>query len=183
MGPAWHAVPVFGSFTKVRTRLGLRFVPSLARAAEAARTLMGALSPGAVHLLPSAVPASVSLRILCLFLGAGLYWRPSWWMSTIQYLRRSLVRNWRPVCSLVGVLSLGPSLPLSPPPCLLSLLGDGPVHCSSLELLNPFVLRTAGSVFGLVDFLSLSLSCCPTVCYLTLAPSNCPQGIPAQSLP
>ena len=29
VGPALHAVPVFGYSTKVRTRLGLRFVPSL----------------------------------------------------------------------------------------------------------------------------------------------------------
>ena len=49
-------------------------------------------------------------------------------MSTIQNLRKSLVRNWRPVCSLVGVPSLGPRLPLSPPPCLLPLAGYEPVH-------------------------------------------------------
>ena len=30
-------------------------------AAQAARSLMGTLSPGAVHLIPSAVPASVSV--------------------------------------------------------------------------------------------------------------------------
>ena len=59
-GLALHAVPVFGYSTKAWTRLGLRFVPSLARAAQAARSLTGALSPGAVHLVPSAVPVSVS---------------------------------------------------------------------------------------------------------------------------
>ena len=36
-----------------------------------------------------------------------------------------------------------------------------PLASSSLELLSPFVLRMAGSVFGLVNF--LSLSCYPTV--------------------
>ena len=41
---------------------------------------------------------------------------------------QSLVTNWRPVCSLVGVPSLGPSLPLSPTPCLLPPVGVGPVH-------------------------------------------------------
>ena len=61
-GPALPAVQVFGYSTKARTRLGLPFVPSPARAAQAARSLMRALSPGAVHLLPSAVPASVSSR-------------------------------------------------------------------------------------------------------------------------
>ena len=57
-GPALRVVPVFKYSTKVQTHLGLRFVPSPARAAQAARSLTGTLSPGAVHLLPSAVPAS-----------------------------------------------------------------------------------------------------------------------------
>ena len=60
VGPALRAVPVFGYSTKARTRLGLCFVPSPARAAQAARSLRSALSPGAVCLLPSAMPASVS---------------------------------------------------------------------------------------------------------------------------
>ena len=46
-----HAVPIFGYSPKVQTWLGLRFVPSLAQAAQAARSLMGTLSPGAVCLL------------------------------------------------------------------------------------------------------------------------------------
>ena len=58
--PALRAVPVFGSSTKVWTRLRLRFVPSPAGTAQAAGSLTGTLSPGAVHLLPSAAPASVS---------------------------------------------------------------------------------------------------------------------------
>ena len=40
--------------------------------------------------------------ILCPSWGADLWLRPSQWMSTIQNLRKSLVRNWKPVCSLVG---------------------------------------------------------------------------------
>ena len=60
--PAWRAVPVFGFSTKVQIRLGLHFVPSLAGAAQAARSLTSALSPGAVRLIPSSVPASVSTR-------------------------------------------------------------------------------------------------------------------------
>ena len=59
-GPALRVVPVFGYSTKARTQLGLRFVPSPARAAQAARSLKGTLSLGAVHLIPSVVPASVS---------------------------------------------------------------------------------------------------------------------------
>ena len=53
-GPALRVVPVFRYSTKVQTHLGLRFVPSPARAAQAARSSMGALSLGAVRLLPSA---------------------------------------------------------------------------------------------------------------------------------
>ena len=62
-----------------------------------------------------------------------------------------------------GLRSSGPSLPLSPPCCLQSPRGwAGPQPAgSSLHLLGPFVLRTAGSVFRPVNF--LSLFCCPTV--------------------
>ena len=50
--PALPAVPVFRFSTKAQTRLGLCFVPSPARAAQAARSLTCALSLGAVHLPP-----------------------------------------------------------------------------------------------------------------------------------
>ena len=57
---------------------------------------------------------------------------------------------------------MGLSLPLSPPPCLLPLAGlgqSGPQPASSsLDLLRSFVLRTAGSVFGPVNFFSLSFA-------------------------
>ena len=57
--------------------------------------------------------------------------------------------------------SLGLSLPLSPPPCLLPPAsgGDGPVRSrlAPLDLPLPLVLRTAGSVFGRLIF-SLSLA-------------------------
>ena len=39
---------------------------------------------------------------LCLFWEADFWLRPSQWMSTIQNLRKSLVRSWKPVCHLVG---------------------------------------------------------------------------------
>ena len=54
-----------------------------------------------------------------------------------------------------GVASLGLSLPLSPPP--VSYLQWGWAG-SSLEFLSPFVLRTASSVFGPVNFSLLSHS-------------------------
>ena len=71
-----------------------------------------------------------------------------------------MIRNWRPICSVIGDAVLGAEPPLSPPPCLLPPAsgGAGPVHSSSVDLLRPFVLRTAGSVFGQVNFLSLSLA-------------------------
>ena len=58
-GPALHAVAALGCSTKARTRLRLCFVPSPGQAAQAARSLTGALSPGAARLLPSVAPASV----------------------------------------------------------------------------------------------------------------------------
>ena len=61
MGPPLYAVPVFGYSTTLQTRLGLHFVPSPARTAQAARSLTSALSPGVVRLLTSAVPVSVSM--------------------------------------------------------------------------------------------------------------------------
>ena len=54
-----------------------------------------------------------------------------------------------------GVASLGLSLPLSSPSCLLPPVG---MAGSSLEFLSPFVLRTAGGVFRLVNFSLLSHS-------------------------
>ena len=59
-GPALRAVPVFGYSTKARIRLCLRFVPSPARAAQAARGLTSALSLGATRPFPSEAPGSVS---------------------------------------------------------------------------------------------------------------------------
>ena len=85
--------------------------PSGSRSQE----LDGRTLPGAARLLPSAspsLPAQVGACALCL-------------PATIQNLRRSVVRNWRPVCSAVGAAVLGPSLPLSPPPCLLPPAGLG----------------------------------------------------------
>ena len=71
-----------------------------------------------------------------------------------------------------GVASLGLSLPLSPPPCLLPVGWAG----SSLEFLSPFVLRTTGSVFGLVNFSLLSHS-------FKRAPSDCSRGLRASPYP
>ena len=50
-GPVLSAVPVFGSSTKARIQLRLRFVSSPASVVQAARGL-GVLSPGAARLFP-----------------------------------------------------------------------------------------------------------------------------------
>ena len=61
-GPAWRAVPVFGSQISVSDSVGPVCCAFPARAAQAARSLMGALSPGVVRLIPFTVPASVSMH-------------------------------------------------------------------------------------------------------------------------
>ena len=62
--PALHVVLTLGCSTKAWTWLRLHFVPSPAQAAQAARSLTGTFSLGAVRLLPSAAPASG--RCVCL---------------------------------------------------------------------------------------------------------------------
>ena len=68
-------------------------------------------------------------------------------------LRKSLDRNPRLFAGWERVASLGLSLPLAPPPASFLQRGWG---SSSLEFLNPSVLRTAGGVFQPVNF-SLTL--------------------------
>ena len=123
-------------FWILHTRLGLHFVPSPSRAAQGTRSLTSALSPGAAQLpspsLPQ-FPGALVLCTMCLFWGADLWLQPSQQISPIQNLRKSLVRNLKPVCSLVGEaisgaeftsfwLWLAPASPLPP-------AGDGPVRC------------------------------------------------------
>ena len=75
---------------------------------------------------------------VCLFWGADLWLRPSQQMSIVQNLRKSLVRNWKPVRSLVGdALSRAEFAPFRlwlAPACSLCLVEDGLVH-SQLALL------------------------------------------------
>ena len=63
-GPALRALPLFRYSTKAPTQLGLRFVPSQAGAAQAARSLKSTVSLGAACILPSSAPALVSARRL-----------------------------------------------------------------------------------------------------------------------
>ena len=169
-GPALRAVPVFRYSTKAWTWLGLRFVPS---SAEQLR-LPGACRAHSPRVRCTFSPPRSQPQfppvgcVLCLFWGAGLLLRPSRQMSATQNLRKSLVRDWKPVCSLVGVPSLGPSLPLSPPHCLLPLARDG-LFRSWLALLwdhSVFLLfcqQPAVCSVSTFRRLICSLSCHPTV--------------------
>ena len=96
----------------------------LPRSSSGSQELDGRTLPGAASLLPSGVPASVSAGWsgasgLCLFSGAGLWLRPSRWGCQPSRISGSL---WLETGGLFavweGTPSLGPSLPLSPPPCL-----------------------------------------------------------------
>ena len=92
---------------------------------------------------------------LCLFRGANLWLWPSRWMSTIQNLRKSLVRNWKSVCSLVGDAISGaefaPFWPLAGAR-LLHASGRGLASpqpaSSSLVLLSPLFCEWAGCALG-----------------------------------
>ena len=61
-GPCVACSSSFGVLHKSTDSVGPAFCAFPARAAQAARSLMGALSPGVVHLIPSTVPASVSMH-------------------------------------------------------------------------------------------------------------------------
>ena len=50
---------------------------------------------------PSLIFSALVPCTLCLCWEADFWLRPSQWMSTIQNLKKSLVRDWKPVCSLV----------------------------------------------------------------------------------
>ena len=62
-GPCVACGTSFPVIHKIATSGGPAFCAFPARAAQAARSLTGALSPGAVGLIPSRVPASISARV------------------------------------------------------------------------------------------------------------------------
>ena len=118
--------------------------------------------------------------------------------------QEDFISNWEPARSLVKGAVSGAEFALCLPALAVSRLpfclqhGDGPVH-SPLALLwywhNPLFCELTSLCLGLELFvgkfsLSLSLSFSLSLwlshslgCYLMLAPSDCPQGIHAQSLP
>ena len=67
---------------------------------------------------------------LCPFWEADFWLRPFRRMLTIQNLRKSLVRDWKPVCPLVGGALSGAEFTLFPSLCLLPPAGDGPSTAS-----------------------------------------------------
>ena len=129
---------------------------------------MGALSPGATHLLPSTIPVSVGcVRLLPSASPASVPTRagrvptpcvsprPSRRVLTIQNLRRSLVRNWRPC--LQCCRGCGPGAEPAPS------YGAGPVEaCELFSGLDRSLCSANGrKCVRAVNF--LSLFCCPTV--------------------
>ena len=137
---------------------------------------------------------------MCLFWGVDLWLQPSWWMSTVQYPRKTWLATGDLLAVWKRMRSLGLRLPLSfwlwlSTPCLYASGGgwaslqpaSSPLvftqsfvlcearQCLRLELL---VRKFFLFLFSLSLWLSHSLGC-----YLTLTPSDCPQGIQARSLP
>ena len=113
----------------------------------ARRTLLGCSVPSALRVPKPQSPPFASPR-------------PSRRMSTIQNLRRSLVRDWRPVCSAVGAAVLGAEP--SPFPSLLPPAGLGrSVACELFSGLAQSLCSANGrQCVWLVNFLSLLLSHC-----------------------
>ena len=146
-----HSGSGFRVFHKGPDSVGPAFCAFPVRVAQATRSFTNALSPGAVFIFPSTVPASVTGHAsqVCLvsLLGSCFWLRTSQLMSTIQNLRKSLVGNWKPVCSLVGDAVSGAEF--APFPSPLPPASSGEWACpqsasSSLVFTQPFVLGMGG---------------------------------------
>ena len=101
---------------------------------------MSSLSPGAVRLIPSVVPTSVSARAgwVCLVSVLGSWSLAATLLADVNHPEsQEVFINWEPVCSLVGDAVSGAEFAPFPFPCLLPLVGDGPA-CSWLALLWNF---------------------------------------------
>ena len=136
-------VQVLGYSTKAQTRLGLRLLclPGSEHLRQPGTWRVHSLQVQCA-LSPPRPSLSFLARLvrwaLCLFWGADLWLWPSRQKSSIQNLRKSLVRSWKPVCSLVEDALSGAEfapfwlwlVPASPLP----LVGHGLVH-SPLALL------------------------------------------------
>ena len=128
--------------TSAETQLGLSFVPSPAWSSSGSQELDGSTLPGCGAPSPLLGP-SLSFRagssrvhaaFVCSWELASSRGPAPQRMSTIQNLRKSLVRNWRPVCSVVGGAVSGAEFAPFPAPLPPASGGDGPV-CLRLALL------------------------------------------------
>ena len=131
------------------------FRSSPRRVARAARGLCG-LSTGVVRLFPSAASGSGSQRLGALSPGAVRRFPPRPQRAPLVGSQEVFRQEPGPVCSVGGGGFSGAEFAPCPsplPPTFQRGWGG-----SSLEFLSPFVLRTAGSVFWLVNFSLLSHS-------------------------
>ena len=204
-GPVFHALPRSNPLRcsgtpQGQTRLGMRFVSfpgpsSSGNQVFGERTVPG----GPCILITSPVPAvqfpggpARALSQPCVSWAADLRLRPSWQMSTIQDPRKtwlatgSLLTVWcrMPVSGTeIGAVRCLPTLAFARlPRGLWWGRGGSCTQPASFPLVfNPSFCEPAREsslslFFPLWGSHSLG-------CYLTLAPSDCPQGIQAQSLP
>ena len=113
--------------------------------------------PGCGVPFPSAASGSGSQRLGRTFPGCGAPFPSAAPVRAAESgLRMSLDRNRGPVFSVGGGGFSGAEFAPFPSPLLTT--SSGTVEGSSLEFLSPFVLRTASSVFRLVNFSLLSHS-------------------------
>ena len=100
-------------------------------------------------------------------------------MSIIQNLRKSLDRNWRPVCSVGGDAFSGAEFAPFPSPLPPTSGGDGQV-CHRLALLWSFSVPLFCEWLAVCSgWLIFSIA----IPQFQKAPSDCSQGLPAWSLP
>ena len=162
VGPALRAVSVFGFSTKTWTRLGLRFVPSQPEQlgkpgawwAHSPRVRCSFSPPRAQPQFPWA-----PVRYVCLVSILGSWPLATTLLLVVDHPESQEVFGWKLGACLQfgrGAISGAAFAPFTSP-LPLPPTGDGPAR----RLALPFFLQTAGSIFRLVNF--LSLSCYPTV--------------------
>ena len=116
-GPALSAAPVFRSSTKARILLRLRVVSSPRLSGSGSQRLAGLFPPRRVAQAARCLAHSPQVRRSFSLRGPSAHRRSG--------LRKSLYRNRGLFAVWDGVASLGLSLPLSPPRCLLPPAGMG----------------------------------------------------------
>ena len=148
--------------------------------------LDGCTFPGAARPFPSMAPASVSASTgrvpaacVCSQELASSRDPPGWQMLTIQNLRKSLDRNWRPVCSVGGDAVSGAEFAPFPSPLRPTSGRDGPVRRRLAILWSLSAPLSCEWSVVCSSHLIFSLA----IPQFKKAPSNCSQGLQAWSLP